>query len=287
MHVGDWVVDFDSYFEISDNLVNVDEDILLGINKSVRITLLNISFEEPIIYRNSEVCLSCSLISYLNGSIVFTDLIFNGGYYIREGAPLCGDGTCEGIEDSVSCPSDCEAPSTGGGGGGSSTPVVVVNETIENMTNITGEYNFRIEPGRFDLNMKKGTYYRKNIRIINDGDLALNIGIDIDGLEEFVFSSVKAIYLDPGEYKDVRFDIYVSNKQPSDVYLGKINFVAYDLKRKSEIVLNVEERAALFDIRTEVLKKYINPGSRVRANISLINMGDLRNFDVVLTYRIL
>ena len=57
------------------------------------------------------------------------------------------------------------------------------------------------------------------------------------------------------------------------------------MRKELNTVLQVNEKGALFDIRTEILKKYIPPGGRVRANVSIINKGDLRNFDVSLEYK--
>ena len=93
--------------------------------------------------------------------------------------------------------------------------------------------------------------------------------------------------IEPNESKFIRFDIYVPNSISADVYVGKINFRASQVRKESKVILQVKERDALFDIRTQVLKRYIPPGGRVKANISLINKGDLRNFDVHLEYKVI
>jgi uncharacterized membrane protein len=135
--------------------------------------------------------------------------------------------------------------------------------------------------------MGKGTYYRKVITVTNNGTKDLPISVYVEDLGDFIFPEVRFFMLAPGESRDVRLDIYVSNQRFADVYVGKIRFQTSLVTRYTKAILNVKERDALFDIRTEVLKKYVNPGSRVRANISLINMGDLRNFDVELEYKII
>ena len=87
--------------------------------------------------------------------------------------------------------------------------------------------------------------------------------------------------------KILRFDIYVSNSREADVYVGKIHFLTSQVRKETNVILQVNEREALFDIRTEILKKYVIPGGRVRANVTLINKGDLRNFDVHLEYKVI
>ena len=119
MDGGDLLVDFDSDLEISSNLINVDEDLLPGINKSANISLYGIAYNLPVIYNNGIVCTTCDLISYTGDILKFLTPLFEGAYYAREGGgAVCGDGVCEGDETSVTCPADCLITPPGGGGGG-------------------------------------------------------------------------------------------------------------------------------------------------------------------------
>jgi len=286
MDGGDNIVDFDADLEISDNLINVDEYNLPGINKSAILSLYGLSFVGPLIYHNGVECTTCTLIDYSGGILEFSTTEFEGAYYAVEGAEYCGDGICNNGEDCNSCPGDCgECPDdgddTGGGGGGGDTPDDEPDDTY------TGEFDFKVAPDDFFIEMGKGTYYRKIIEVTNNGTKDISINVYVEGLSDFVFPDIRSFSLAAGESRDIRLDIYVSDKRFADVYVGKIRFQSAYVERYVEGVLDVKERDALFDIRTEVLKKYINPGGRVRANISLINMGDLRNFDVELEYKII
>lgn len=284
----DWTVDFDSDINISNNLINVDNYNLPNIDKSAILTLKNVDFEDPEIWNNNGVCVDCEFISYLGGDFVFRTNSFSGAYFLREKEepPVCGDGVCEGDENSENCPEDCDdgsgdsgGSSGGGSGGGGSGDI---GSDIGGEKPPAGMYDFKIFPPILEMEMRKGTYVKKTIRVENNGSMPLNIGIGVSELSDFIFPEVRGFSIDPGEVRDIRFDIYVSDKRPADVYLGKIIFNSFYVSRNSDVVMNVKEKDALFDIRTIVLKKYISPGNRVRANISLINMGDLRNFDVVL-----
>jgi hypothetical protein len=293
MDGGDMIVDFDADLNISDNLINVDEYNLPGINKSAVLYIYGLDFVEPLIYHNGVECTTCTLLDYSAGILRFSTTEFEGAYYVMEGGEYCGDGICNNGEDCNNCPGDCgecegggdeggDTGDIGGGGGGDIPPVDDITGDI-----IPGEFDFYLDPTTFSVEMGKGTYYRKVITVTNNGTKDLPISVYVEDLGDFIFPEVRFFMLAPGESRDVRLDIYVSNQRFADVYVGKIRFQTSLVTRYTKAILNVKERDALFDIRTEVLKKYVNPGSRVRANISLINMGDLRNFDVELEYKII
>lgn len=288
MDGGDSLVDFDSDVNISSNLIYVDYLNLPGINKSAILTLRGISFDDVLIYNKGVNCTNCELISYSGGELVFRTPVFEGPYYAVEVVvPLfCGDGECNNGEDYNSCPEDCEEPynppsSGGGGGGGTTSPTT-------NMTSPPdGVYDFWIYPELVEMKLRKGAYFRDTIRVENNGSKTLDIFIGVSELSSYIFPETKSFKLEPGEFRDIKFDVYISDSVPADVYLGKIIFSSTYVQKNANVVLQVREREALFDIRTTVIKKYVNPGGKVKANITLINMGDLSNFDVNLEYKVL
>jgi len=275
-------VNFDAHLNISSNLVDInDSNISLPfLNKSVTISLYGLSFTNPQVMKQGIICTNCTEISYSGGNFVFTSDVFDGPYYARETPatpPVCGNGICETGEDSTSCPADCDAGGGGGGGGGG-----------EVSTPSEEGYDFKVEPDFFAITLNKGEYYQKFITVTNNGTQTQTIYTIISGLELFIFPQEPTFVLGPGENKSVRLDIYISERRDADVYIGKIIFRSdQNVEREVNTILDVKDKSALFDIRTDVLKKYINPGGRIRANISIINFGDLRNFDVSLDYRII
>ena len=288
-----WTVNFNKNINISSNLIYVDNSGLPNINHSANLTFRGINLTHPVVYHNAALCTDCSFINYSSGTYVFNVSSFNGVYYLHENTtvPYCGDGVCNGGETSATCPADCYTnPSSGGGGssgsgGAGGTPTQTAPSSGGGATATNGA-DFYVYPILSGITMRKGTYFQKFIAVTNNGTVPLSIHVGVSNLSKYIFPEVNSIYLKPGESQNVRFDIYVSNKVPSDIYLGKLLFSGGGVSRDSKIILQVTA-ATIFDMRTTVLKKYITPGGRVRANITVLNMGDLRNFDVNLYYKIL
>lgn len=147
-------------------------------------------------------------------------------------------------------------------------------------------YNFELNKGFFSVKMKKGENYQQEILVTNTGteDLVINISILIS--KDFVFVESKSFLLKKGETKTIKFDMYVSEKENSEVYIGKIIFNYADIDRIVNFVLDVQDKVPLFDIKTTILKKYVFPGGKVKANIFILNLGDLKNIDVELEYHV-
>lgn len=281
----DWIVNFDEDFTINSNALFVDNSNLSGINKKAVVSLYGITYTDPEIYHNGAICTDCSEVGYSSGTYSFRVTSLSGLYYLREKAvaPYCGDGTCNNGETSDTCSADCGAPDTGGGGGGGGT----VPPTNETEKPYNPNYDFKLTPELVEAEIRKGSYFRKQILVENNGTNELTLGVYVTNLTDFIFPDVRSLTIQPGEIKRVNLDIYVSQGVNPDLYLGKVMFTSTHVDHFANVILNIQDSYVLFDIKTEVLKKYVNPGGRVRANVSLINMGDLRNFDVNLIYKII
>jgi hypothetical protein len=109
--------------KINENLVEVNSSYDNQFNVSSTVTLYNLTLTNPIIKRNNKTCLDCEIISYENGTLVFT--VPHWTIYSSDEA-YCGDSLCNADETCSSCSSDCggcsseDSSGSSGGGGGSS-----------------------------------------------------------------------------------------------------------------------------------------------------------------------
>ncbi|MFH1801556.1 MAG: hypothetical protein ABH804_01845 [archaeon] len=269
------VVDFDRYLTISNNLVSINNFMLPYLNKSVTISIYNLNYVLPEILHDGVVCSDCTQISYEWGILVFTAENFSSSYSVREGStlPICGNGVCEAGEDCSSCSADCGTCPVTPEGAGAVTPSLV--------------YDFALDKDILLVELTKGEHYQKQVKITNNGTGDIFVTISIPSLEQYVFPETDRIFLRAGESKIVSFDIYFSDRDKADVYVGKINFAYGTLQKSVRVILDVKDKAPLFDIETSVLKKYVLPGERILANVTVLNLGDLKNIDVELEYYIL
>ncbi|MBU2639734.1 MAG: hypothetical protein KKG75_03445, partial [Nanoarchaeota archaeon] len=126
-------LDLDSNIEITNTSFFLNSTALPSLNKSAKIQLKNLNFNNPIILMDNTTCSSCNKLNYENNILTFTVPHFTL-YTIEEG-PYCGDGICQ--ESCSSCSSDCgSCPSSSTiGSGGSKTftrpsPTVVEAPTV-------------------------------------------------------------------------------------------------------------------------------------------------------------
>jgi len=151
----------------------------------------------------------------------------------------------------------------------------------------TINYDFSLDKTFLPIEVKKGTEYQKQITITNTGSRDLTIDVSIENLDRFIFPEIETFVLRVGESKTIKFNIYVSEKEKADVYIGRINFDSEKISKFANVVLDVEEKVALFDIKTTILRKIVTPGSKIFANLEVLNLGDLKDVDVELQYHIL
>jgi len=151
----DKVVNFDLDFNISDNLIYIDDSDLPYLNKTVTMFLYGLGYTNPRIVHNGVVCSDCTILGYSGGNLTFSATTFSGIYYAQETpvSPVCGNGVCESGEDSTTCSADCgTGGDTGGGGGGG-------GEVTPTPTGI----NFYIVPEFLAIQMYRGEYFQKEI----------------------------------------------------------------------------------------------------------------------------
>jgi hypothetical protein len=201
---------------------------------------------------------------FIFASIVLAD-VFSIGYSAGGEELGVGGGPFTGIPEE-----EAPAPTPPSGGG---APTI--------------NYDFSLDKTFLPIEIKKGTQYQRQITTKNIGNRDLTVNISVENLDKFIFPETESFSLGVGESKTIKFDIYVSEKEETKVYTGKINFNSEKVSKTVNVVLDVEEKVALFDIRTTILRKIVTPGSEIFANLEILNLGDLKDIDVELEYYIL
>lgn len=127
-------MDFDSYIKLSSGKFEIDSTNLPEFDHPATVTLYNLTVEEPVIYKDGEECDECEIISYENGTLVFTVDGFSV-YEVVEGGedptPMqCNDNLDNDSDGNIDYPDDagCDSltdndetdPESSGGGGGRS-----------------------------------------------------------------------------------------------------------------------------------------------------------------------
>jgi len=247
-------VDIDSNVEISSNFIEVDSDVLTSLNKSAVLYLYGLSFSNPRILKNGEVCSSniCNRISYSGGILEFSISEFSN--YSAEETPVIDTGSITG----------------GGSGGGEG---------------ISGG-NFYVDKNLIKIEIKQGDSKREVLEMMNVGEGVLNISIELGNLSRFMIISEDSFLLEKNKVKSVNLDIFARDNEVPDIYLGRIIISGNGVKKVVNVILDVKAKKPLFDVKTEVLKNRVNPGGEIEANITIINMGDLGNIDLLLHYSI-
>ena len=145
-------INLDAYIEISSNSISIDSENISVLNKSARITLKQLTLENPIILKDGVFCDKCTIESYTNSTLMFTVPGFSTYKAVEYSSVFfCGNTICDTGETCSTCSQDCgNCPSSGGSSGGSSsgssggsrggtTPDFsrnITNKTIQNQSSI-------------------------------------------------------------------------------------------------------------------------------------------------------
>jgi len=188
--------------------------------------------------------------------------------------PEClGGFCCSGVCQSSSCPVQAEsAPAAAAGGGGGSGAVE----------------DFSIDKDLIKALIKQGGTYQTQFTITNTGTETLSFEIDYSSLSGMMILSDTKFSLAPSKVRTIDVTIFASEKQKPDVYSGNIMIKGNSVEKSLPVIIEVQAKEALFDIIVKVVpdSKNVLKTEKVTANITLINVGDLKPVDAVLDYAI-
>jgi len=249
----------------------------------------NVLFYDSTNPENITVAISSGALTFTpdsnwNGS---SSVIFNatdGGFVTESNnvslsvIPCCGDGICDSGESCTSCSTDCgicpgvPVVSPGGGGGGGSSRKLISD--------------FSLDPNLMNVDLFRGRILDKQITVTNLGDKNLGVVVDNSFLEKFTKIKPMSFYLPVVEKFVVDVEIFASNNIDFGVYTGKLIFRTNDFEKFTSFILHVKDKESLFDVMLDLFKKEFNKGEEVKANISLLNLGDVEHVDLFVDYGI-
>jgi len=228
--------------------------------------------------------------SYIN------KLGFFNTWLIADGQPCSSASECEGgfccssLCSNSSCPSPSPSPGPSGGGGGGTSAGGGGGGYI---SNITKERNpkpseealndFSISPDSIKEDLTLGAAKTKNIVIKNTGSTKLNFELSVLTVNNFVFLSENSFSLEPGQEKTLEVNM-VGKKLGS--YFGEIEAKANGVSKSISIVIDVESEQVLFDVKMDIPSEYkeIKAGDKLKAQITLLNVGPPKKVDVTTNY---
>lgn len=250
------VVDLDSNVNISGNFISINLTALSSLRSPAIIYLYNLGFSSLRIIMDGSPCPSdvCSIISYSGGTLAFNVSRYDAYEFHAE---------------QVTPP----AQPTGGLGMGG-------------VTGQAGISNFTLDISLMKLSIKQGGTERKAVVVKNIGSVPLDISIDAGVMGRFVAISNGSFSLAAGMSKEVFFDFFARENEIPEAYIGNILVKAEGIVKSINVIIEVKARKPLFDIRSELAGKRLMAGEDVVADITLMNMGDLRPIDVELYYAV-
>ena len=157
--------------------------------------------------------------------------------------------------------SDCGAGISSGGGGGGGAPI----------SNI----NFQVEPEFLTATIFKEEGKSFDIKIKNVGVIDIKISSDTSNLTDMAILNEDNFTLRIGEEKTIRLYLYALSTAKPGVYFGKVIFRSGIVEKKVNVVLEVKERKALFDIKVIVPTEFksVNAGQDINVLVDMLNVG--------------
>ncbi len=245
----DNILNLNNNTNISLNRIELNSTALPNFNTSAILWLYNLTFSNPRILRNGEVCPStiCIKESYSSGILKFNVTSFS--VYSAEETP-------------VTLPA---APPTGGGGGRG--------------------IGFEVTPKKIEVRMKQGKVFKTILKIKNLGKSPQNFTINKAGLEDFLIIKEKEIILNPGEEKEINL-IFIAST--ASTHTGKLIISIKGAKKEIPILLEVKSRILLFDVILKIPPKYknIQANESLTFDVRIFDLGEMGKTNLSLEYYI-
>lgn len=256
INASDKITTLDNYVIISNQSIYVNLTELPNLNKSATLRFYNLSFDDPRVLIDGEVCPEtiCSDESYSGGTLSIVVTRFSN-FTLEE------------------TPESPIVPGGGGGGGGGGE---------------TEEIQFSYNPKTIKMSLTQGKKSEVEIDLENFDER--NIYFDLSSNVKGVSLSENNFLLKP-EQEKVIIAFFNAALEPG-IYYGYLTIQAETLSKKNKtekipVVFVVNSETKIFDVSLQVLPEYkrVYPGESVYAQIDLYNLGSTQDpIDVKLVY---
>ena len=257
-------IDLDSNTNFSFNRIFINSTALPNFNKSATLTLRDLTFTNPRVLRDGELCSSaiCTEQIYSGGTFVFNVTGFS--VYTTEETPS----------------SSSEGNNNGGSSGGGSSGGGIILKILPVKGGIS------VSEEDIKISLKQGQVTTKTLVVTNNDIKKLRINIENPRLKDFVIVREPFFDLSPGESKEVTLDLIAREKTKPDLYLGSLLIKSEYEEKQIFVAIEVQTSNALLDARVEIHEdsKKIIPGENLVSEIRLFNLGITPRADIVIDY---
>jgi len=165
---------------------------------------------------------------------------------------------------------------SGGGGSRGSSGASSIAPTLR---------NFKVSPGELNIVLTSGSTGNYEIEIENLEKINLTFDLEVSGLSQHLFLNKTKVAISANE--KLKIPLIISAPE-SGIYVGRIIIRSGITEKEIFVILNVRSKDALFDVSLTLSKahKILGIGKNLKTFISLLQVGEAEQVDVIATYLI-
>ena len=148
--------------------------------------------------------------------------------------------------------------------------------------------SFQLSAAEFRVSLKQGTFKTRVLKITNTGLEEITISISSQKISNFTVFSETNFTILPGKSKEITIDFNAPERTIPGQYFGYIKVQSSRVKKSLPVVLDIQASDLDFDLILNISEGYdlVKPGKNVKANITLVNLKDLKQRNVSMYYAI-
>ncbi|MBI2647317.1 hypothetical protein HYW99_02470, partial [Candidatus Woesearchaeota archaeon] len=153
------------------------------------------------------------------------------------------------------------------------------------------EPDFDIDQILLKVLVKSGEFIEKQLRVMNTGNDAATINVEVSGLSDLIKIDSSSFKLKPGQTKIVSLNLssFIAEQnieQQAGVYVGKLIVSSEKAVREVPIVIEIETKHVLFDMNLNPLaiERRVKQGSDTTIEVRVFNLESIESVNVDVEY---